>query len=190
MKIKLSLFVFALFVLNVVYGQTSENEVVDVIISSASEKGYTTEPVTDQQLDLILKSGIKAPSALNNQPWKFTVIKDEAIMKNVINDAIPGNVLIVVSGLMAEDGSTPDFDCGLAAQNMFIAAHGLGLGARPYGSPTRILNRMKPRYQIPEGYQAIIVLRIGNLDKSVDALSTASPRKSEEEVINYYKSTE
>jgi nitroreductase len=31
--------------------------------------------VTDQQLDLILKCGIKDPSAMNNQPWRFTVIK-------------------------------------------------------------------------------------------------------------------
>ena len=190
MKLKLLLSAITFCTISAVYGQISQNEIIDVIFSSASERAYTTEPVTDQQLDLILKSGIKAPSALNNQPWKFTVIKDEAIMKNVINDAVPGNVLIVVSGLMAEDGSTPDFDCGLAAQNMFIAAHGLGLGARPYGSPTRILNRMKERFQIPEGYQAVIVLRVGNLDKSVDAVSTASPRKPEAEVINYYKTAE
>jgi nitroreductase len=190
MKIKLSLFVIALFAITTINGQPTDNKIIDVIFSSASERNYTSEPVTDQQLDLILKSGIKAPSGLNNQPWKFTVIKDEAIMKNVINDAIPGNVLVIVSGLAAEDGSTPDFDCGLAAQNMFLAAHGLGLGARPYGSPTRIVNRMKDRYQIPEGYQALIVLRIGNLDKSVDAVSTASPRKSAEEVINYYESSE
>lgn len=190
MKFKLSLVVLAMFAITTTYGQATDNKVIDVIFSSASERAYTTESITDQQLDLILKSGIKAPSAMNNQPWKFTVIKDEAIMKNVINDVIPGNVLIVISGLVAEDGSTPDFDCGLAAQNMYIAAHGLGLGARPYGSPTRILNRMKDRYQIPEGYQAVIVMRIGNLDKSVDAVSTASPRKSENEVINYYKSVE
>lgn len=190
MKTKLFLFIISLCITTIVDAQPTENEFVDVILLSASEREYTSEPVTDEQLDLILKSGIKAPSALNNQPWKFTVIKDEAIMKNVINDAIPGNVLIVVSGLQAEDGSTPDFDCGLAAQNMYLAAHGLGLGARPYGSPTRILNRMKERYQIPEGYQAVIVLRIGNVDKSVDALSAASPRKPAEEVVNVYKSVE
>lgn len=190
MKIKFFLLIIALSAITNINGQTTESEVIDVIFSSASEKNYISDPVTDQQLDLILKSGIKAPSGLNNQPWKFTVIKDESIMKNVINEAIPGNALIIVSGLAAENGSTPDFDCGLAAQNMFLAAHSLGLGARPYGSPTRIVNRMKDRFQIPEGYQALIVLRIGNVDKSVDAVSTASPRKAAEEVINYYRSAE
>ena len=86
MKIKLFLLIIALSAITSVYGQTTESEVINVIFSSASERNYISDPVTDQQLDLILKSGIKAPSALNNQPWKFTVIKDEAIMKNAIND--------------------------------------------------------------------------------------------------------
>lgn len=190
MKIKLPLFVFAILAFTTLFGQVTEKGIINVLLSEYSEKGYTTEPVTDQQLDLILKSGMKAPSSLNNQPWKFTVIKDEGIMKTIVNDAVPGNVLIIVSGLVAQNGTSSDFDCGLAAQSMFVAAHGLGLGARPYGSPTRILNMMKDRFQIPEGYQAVIVLRVGNIDKSVDAVSAASPRKSSEEVINYYESKE
>jgi hypothetical protein len=32
-----------------------------------------------------------------------------------------------------------------------------------------------------------MVLRIGNIEKSVDAVSAASPRKMPEEVINYKK---
>lgn len=187
MKIKLSLLVIALFAFINFYGQTSENGVVDVLLSSYSEKAYTSEPVTDQQLDLILKSGVKAPSAMNNQPWKFTVVKDESIMKSIINDVIPGNVLIIISGLESENGTTPDFDCGLASENMFIAAHGLGLGARLYGSPTRIINRSTERFQIPSGYKSVIVLRIGNIDKSVDVVSAASSRKSNEEIINYFE---
>ncbi len=190
MKIKLPLLIIALFAITKFYGQNAETSVVNSILSDYSEKTYTSEPVTEQQLDLILKCGIKAPSALNNQPWKFTVIKDEATMKSIINDVIPGNVLIVVSGLEAENGTTPDFDCGLAAENMFIAAHSLGLGARPYGSPTRTVNLRREKFQIPEGYKAIIVLRIGNVDKSTDAASGASPRKASEEVINFFENND
>jgi nitroreductase len=185
MKIKFTLLIIALVAITNIYGQNTGNSVIDLLQSIHSSEKYTSEPVTDQQLDLILKSGIKAPSAVNGQPWKFTVIKDEATVKSVINDAMPGNVLIVVSGVESETGTTPDFDCGLAAQNMFIAAHSLGLAARPYGSPTRIINRTRERFQIPTGYKAVIVLRIGNIDKSVDTVSSASPRKAAEEVINY-----
>ncbi len=187
MKIKLSLLVFALFGVSELYGQISDNCVTSTILSGYSERGYTSVPVTDQQLDLILNCGIKAPSARNGQPWRFTVIKDETSMKEIINNVVPGNVLIVVSGTESQGGTTPDFDCGLTTESMFIAAHSLGLGARIYGSPAGNINSKKELFQIPSGYKAVVVLRIGNIDKSVDAISAATTRKKAEEVVNYKK---
>jgi nitroreductase len=187
MKIRVLLFVFVLFAASTLNGQNIDNCVAQVILAGYSEKAYIPEPVTDQQLDLILKCGIKAPSARNNQPWKFTVIKDEATMKEAINNVLPGNVLIIVSGVESQGGTTPDFDCGLATESMFLAAHSLGLGARIYGSPVGNINSKKELFQIPSGYKAVIVLRIGNVDKSVDAVSGATPRKNPEEVVNYRK---
>jgi nitroreductase len=187
MKIKLLLFVVALFSVSRLFGQAADNLVTRVILSGISEKAYTSEPVNDQQLDLILKCGIKAPSGRNIQPWKFTVIKDEATMKEIVNDVVPGNVLIIISGIESENGATPDFDCGLATESMFVAAHSLGLGARIYGSPTGNINSKKDLFQIPSGYKAVIVLRIGNTDKTVDAVSAASPRKKFDDVVNYKK---
>jgi nitroreductase len=188
MKTILSLLLIAILAGGHLKGQVSGNYVIDAILSGYSVRSYISEPVTDQQLDLILKCGIKAPSSQNRQPWKFTVIKDEATMKEIINNVVPGNVLIVVSGVESQEGGrTPDFDCGLATHSMFIAAEGLGLGARIYGSPIGNINSKREVYQIPAGYKAVIVLRIGNIEKSVDAVSAATPRKTSEEVINYKK---
>ena len=184
---KFSLLVIALVVFAKMNGQTSTSCVTDVILSGYSERAYTTLPVTDQQLDIILKCGIKAPSARNNQPWKFTVIRDEAALKEIIPNIASGNLVIVVSGVESQTGTTPDFDCGLAAESMFIAAHGLGLGARIYGGPAGTINSKKDAFQIPAGYKAVVALRIGNIDKSVDAVSAATPRKKAEELINYKK---
>ena len=187
MKLTSTLIILALFTASNLYSQMPGNCVVNVILSGYSERAYTSEPVNEQQLDLILKCGIKAPSGRNMQPWRFTVVQDEVIMKEIINDAVAGNVLIIVSGIESENGTTPDFDCGLAAESMFVAAHGLGLGARIYGSPARNINSKKEQFQIPSGYQAIVVLRIGNVDKSVDAISSATVRKDPGEIINYIK---
>jgi nitroreductase len=187
MKIKFALSVMVFFAASKLFGQISDNCVTNVLLTTYSEKAYSSEPVTDQQLNLILECGIKAPSARNKQPWKFTVIKDDTVMREIINDSMPGNVLIVISGLESENGTTPDFDCGLAAENMFTAAHGLGLGACIYGGPVRNINSQKEYFQIPSGYQAVIVLRIGNVDKSVDAVTAATPRNNRAEVINYYE---
>ena len=187
MKIKLALIVIVFFTALKLFGQTSDNCLVNTLLTCFSERAYTTEPVTDEQLGLVLKCGIKSPSAHNNQPWRFTVIRDETVMKEIVPDVVPGNVLIVVSGLESEGGITPDFDCGLATENMFMAAHGLGLGARIYRSPVSKINTDRKCYQIPSDYKPVIVLRIGNADKSVDAVTVATPRMSPEEVINYFK---
>jgi nitroreductase len=186
MKIKLSLLLIALLAVMKLNGQT-DNAVTMVLLSGYSERAYTSVPVTDQQIDVVLKCGIKTPSAMNKQPWKFTVIKDESTMKAIVSDVLPGNVLIIVSGTESDGGVTPDFDCGLATENMFIAAHGLGLGARIYGGPIRNVVLKRDVYQIPSGYKPVMILRIGNVDKGIDAVSSASPRKSADEVINYKK---
>jgi nitroreductase len=167
--------------------QSSGNAVVDQLLAAWSPRNFTSETVTDQQLDLILQCGIKAPSARNNQPWRFTVIRDEATMKEVIGNVVPGNVLILVSGVESKEGDTPDFDCGLAAQNMFIAATSLGLGARIYGGPAGAANGKREALQVPAGYKIVVILRVGNIDKSVDAVSAASTRKKADEIVNYKK---
>ena len=61
-------------------------------------------------------------------------------MKEIVNDAVSGNVLIV-SGNESKNGSTPDFGFGLATERMFIATQSLGLGARIYGSPPGNIQR-------------------------------------------------
>jgi nitroreductase len=188
MKTILSSLLIAILAVGQLKAQSTGNCVIDAVLSGYSVRNYTSEPVTDQQLDLILKCGIKAPSANNRQPWKFTVIRDDSTMKEIINNVVPGNVLIIVSGVESkEGGGTPDFDCGLATHSMFVAAEGLGLGARIYGGPVRNINLKREFYQIPSGHKAVMVLRIGNMEKSIDAVSAASARKMPGEVINYKK---
>ncbi len=187
MKPRLFLIVITLLTTVVIYGQTSDNAVTGLLLSAYSERNYTADPVTDEQIDIILKCGIKAPSAMNRQPWKFTVVRDTATMKQAIANIVQGNVIIVISGLVSQTGTTPDFDCGLATENMFVAAHGLGLGARIYTGPVRNVNLNRDLFQIPAGYNAVSLLRIGNVDKNVDAVSAATPRKTPEEIINYKK---
>ena len=146
MRIKLALIVIVFFAAIKLPGQTSDKCLVNTLLTCFSDRAYTTVPVTDEQLDLVLKCGIKSPSAHNNQPWRFTVIRDVAVMKEIVTDVLPGNVLIVVSGLESEGGITPDFDCGLATENMFIAAHGLGLGALMYAGPLSKIDTNRKYY--------------------------------------------
>ena len=185
-KSLLSIIVVLLAGTTVLLSQTTGNSTIDVIMSGYSAKMFTPEPVSGKDLDLILKCGMKAPSARNLQPWRFTVLKDNALTSQIITDITPGNLLIIISGPdSGQQGGSVDYDCGLATENMYIAAQSLGLGAHIYWSPLGNINSKKEAFGIPEGFRAVTVLRIGNIDKRVDAVSAASARKKIEEVANY-----
>ena len=84
------------------------------------------------------------------------------------------------------DGSkSPDasFDCGLATQNMVIAASALGYGVKIVSSPTRSLNgenhdALCEKLGVDPSMQAVAVLLIGKADAGTDATSGATTREA------------
>ena len=167
--------------------QSADNPGLRPILNNFSARNYGTGAVTRAELDLIVQAGIRAPSAGNRQPWRFTVVQNQALVKQVVPQATDGNVLIVVSA--AGDGKTNGvaiLDCGLAAQSMFLAAQALGLGARQYTGPVDNVNsRFKSELGMPADHNAIIIIRIGRLPAGVDAVSSASPRNAADRIVTY-----
>lgn len=49
---------------------------MEAIMKRRSIRSFTAEPVTDAQLERILRAGMQAPSAMNAQPWEFLIIRD------------------------------------------------------------------------------------------------------------------
>ncbi|NSW94611.1 MAG: nitroreductase family protein [Bacteroidales bacterium] len=189
MKVRSLFLVFAICMFSGQFlsAQSDGNPVVEKLLSAYSPRNFTSTPVTEQQIDLILKCGMKAPSARNNQPWHFSVVLNKELMQEIMPNITDGNVLIVISGKENESGGTPDFDCGLAAENMFIAATSLGLGARLYGGPVSAARNNTEKLQVPSGFKPVIILRVGNIDASPDAASGATPRKPMEEVVKFVR---
>jgi nitroreductase len=54
-----------------------------IIQDRRSIREFTDEPVADQDLDLILEAARQAPSGENAQPWRFIIVKDEAMRKKM-----------------------------------------------------------------------------------------------------------
>lgn len=54
-----------------------------VIQDRRSIREFTDEPVSDQDLDLILEAARQAPSGENAQPWRFIIVKDEGMRKKM-----------------------------------------------------------------------------------------------------------
>ena len=67
------------------------NEVLNNILTRRSIRKFKPEQIKDEELELILKAGIYAPSGMNKQTWKFTVLQNkgkiEALAK-VVREAL------------------------------------------------------------------------------------------------------
>ncbi len=54
-----------------------------VIQDRRSIREYSPEPVSDQDIDLILEAARQAPSGENAQPWRYVIVKDPATRKKL-----------------------------------------------------------------------------------------------------------
>ena len=84
------------------------------------------------------------------------------------------------------------FDCGLAAQNMYIAAASLGYGVKIVSSPTMTLNgtdhdALCAQLGVDPSMQAVAVLLIGCPDTGTDTTSSATTRSEFSEKVSMIK---
>lgn len=117
------------------------NEVLECIMTRASVRNYKPNKVNDSIITEVLKAGMAAPTAANQQAWHFVVITSQAL-KDTIADSFQWTKMVrdcafavVVCGDMSRlfDGDRVDsgfwtLDCSAASENMLLAAHALGLG--------------------------------------------------------------
>ena len=187
MKKRITLLVLIIIVVSVIVfaRAVKPNEFLEFISSTYSQRQFNDSFISDDCIQKILAAGHKAPSARNAQPWHFTVVRNKAMIDQIMRNVADNNVLIVVSG-QADNPFSPEFDTGLATQNMFLAAQALGIGARIYAMPVPNINEnLLGVLNVPENYRVTIVLRLGYESADVDVTTAASPRQPVENKVNY-----
>lgn len=112
-------------------------DVLQAIKTRRSVRKYTSQTVPDEMVQELLRAGMQAPSAFNQQPWHFVVITDHSILDEIpkfhrYSKMLPQAPLaILVCGdesLFVVKDRWPQ-DCSAAIENILLAAHALGLGA-------------------------------------------------------------
>ena len=112
-------------------------EAIDSILTRRSIRKFTSKPVPEDLIKKLLQCAMSAPSAGNERPWHFIVIKERGILDEVPKVspyaamAREASVAIVICcdiNLDTHNGYWVQ-DCSAAVQNILIAAHALGLGA-------------------------------------------------------------
>jgi nitroreductase len=48
---------------------------------------FTSEPVDEKTIRQFIDAAIQAPSAVNQQPWLFTVVRDRALLTSISGEA-------------------------------------------------------------------------------------------------------
>lgn len=111
---------------------------MNAIFERRSIRKYTNKTISKESIEKILKAGMSAPSAGNEQPWQFIVLDDKNILNSVTKVHPYSQMLkeashaIIICGDMNLKKFNEDLwvqDCSAAAENILLMAQDLGLGA-------------------------------------------------------------
>ena len=162
--------------------EASSPSALEVIASRKSVRSYTDQPVTDEQVETMLRAAMSAPTGMNVQPWRFVVVRDPAVKEKLAGPRggmiAQAPVVFVVCGettLMRKPQGQPDAeavevengnwtqDCSAATENLLLAAEALGLGAvwtAAYPYEARV-NPIREALGLPENVTPLCVVPCG-----------------------------
>lgn len=153
-------------------------DVLKAVELRSSTRGYTEEKLTDEELDILIKAGLQAPTAANKQEIHITVVDTaNPILAEIEQEMLAGRdnkpansfyygapVLLVLSG----DKNFPwsPVDAGIAVENIALAAEGLGLGSVIIGCIKGAMTGEKrgcfeSALKFPEGYEYQVAIAVG-----------------------------
>ena len=165
-------------------------ELQEALRGRRAVRDFKPEPVPPQILRRLAEAAVQAPSSMNEQPWRFSIMTDPVLltrMSNLAKNYLTGAlghmpkpqhfravfsdpnfhlfhhapVLAVVSSNTQNPWATED--CALAAANLMLAAHEMGLGSCWIGFAQGWLNTQEGRdcLGIPSGHQVVAPLALG-----------------------------
>lgn len=166
------------------------NEVLKAIRDRRSTRGFSGEQLTEEQLQALLDAALQSPTARNTQMWHFSVVQDQKLLDDFSREAgklMAKNMPEGARGRFEDKGfhlfyhaptvifiSRPaecanrfvEVDCGIACENIALAAHSMGLGSVIVGMPMDLFLSERGAYYnqafgIPEGYQFSIGIVVG-----------------------------
>lgn len=161
------------------------------IYSRRAVRDYTAAPVDEKTLRTLIDAAIQAPSAVNQQPWSFCVVRDRVLLGKISHDAkahmLKSTPAALLSHHFQEILGDPKFDifyhapalvlissipenpwaienCALAAENFMLAACAEGLGTCWIGFAEAWLETPdgKAALNLPPGYVPVAPIIVGH----------------------------
>lgn len=145
------------------------NSVQEAILKRRSIREYTDEPVSRELLRRIVTAGTWAPSGLNNQPWRFVLVDDRKVIKEMAETTHYGHIVRAATALIVVylderamyDAVKDHQSAGACIQNMLLAAHELGLGAVWLGQILKNKDEVSRILEVDHHHDLMAVLAVG-----------------------------
>lgn len=163
----------------------------EAIFSRRSVREYTPQALDDQDVDQLIQAAVYAPNAMHQQPWAFTVVRNQKILDEISRESKAHMLINMVPSAQAEQIgaqlNNPDFhifyhapalivissvhqgpwiveDCALAAENLMLFARAHGLGTCWIGFAQSFLNTSdaKKLLGVPEEWVAVAPIIVGH----------------------------
>lgn len=165
------------------------NPIQQAILDRRSIRAYTQDQLTEDQLNDLIGAALASPSAMNSQPWHFTVVQDQSLLQR-IHDAARAQAMkdpatlsprykdesfhvfyhaptvIFLSAKTTPSAVFAGIDCGIAVENIAISAQGMGLGSVILALPRTAFmgeqaDELRAALGFPEGYDFVICISVG-----------------------------
>ena len=164
-------------------------ELKEIITKRRSVRAYENKLVPEESLKNILEAARLAPSAHNNQPWKFVVVKEGERRQELAQAAdreFVAEAPVVIAALATDPErimgcGVPSYavDLSIAVTHMILAAVDEGLGTCWLGAFSQ--QRVKEILRIPDKYRVVALLSLGFPMGEMEVKA----RKSLEEIVSY-----
>lgn len=142
------------------------------LLARRSIRRYTEEPISEEMSHQLLEAAMAAPSAGNQRPWHFVVLRDRETL-NAITQCHPYAPMLKEAPLAVVVCGDPSLekhqgfwvqDCAAATQNILIAAEALDLGSvwlGVYPEDDRV-KAIQKLLGIPEGIVPLSIVAVGH----------------------------
>ena len=138
---------------------------LDVILSRRSIRRYENKEIPKDVLDKIVEAGRQSPSAANRQPYRFVIVTDSEIKKQLqgLFSRFLKNAPVIIVGCANPKalltGKWATVDTTIALESMVLAAWSLGIGSCWIGSFKE--QKIKDSLKIPQDWKVVALVTLG-----------------------------
>jgi len=148
-------------------------DAIEAILTRRSIRKFSADRVAEHDVEMLLRAAMAAPSAFNERPWHFVVVREHETLGSLsrisewsgpMAGAQAGVVVCGDTSALRKPGTVYwMIDCAAALENALIAAHARGLGAVWLGihpTPERI-DAVRDLLGLPEQVEPLGMIAVG-----------------------------